>query len=490
MFTEQAGGLMLPTKGHVTVDLVDAHSGRVMQREEADNFLSLQSLKVAKWWQRAMWGMYNPIYTADTAGNKPHEMPWFPSTHLAYWNDATAEAPSTEDFVAKELVGWASRHPVGSPSGRRGVVNVSESAVTDAAAKWVFDWATSQGNGTFQSVGWTRLQETTQFPVARFPEDDGVSFINGSAGTGITSGNPIYWDPTANLWYFSEYTNVGGAYRIASAPAAGGASTAVVTLPTSIVSTHYMMGLARIGTDFIIVAGNPTAKLARMTAAGAVTWNVSTPGGATQLTDCTVDGSGNIWTCDVAGVVRRHSNADGSVTATVNPTIAPTLLTGIAYDPADSNFWLIGTVSGINKQMWKIDNSGNTVGPLFSLYDSASAITSSAPYVGAYYVPGSGARDPYNVKWGIGSGSSISGLDFGPGVTRGSASVLGVSGYYPLAMKDSFPWVAGRISFTIFGADRATPVRGGTLGTRSKLTSAVTKTSSQTLKVTYQFNFS
>lgn len=489
-FHESAGGLVLPTKGLVTVDLVDADSGRVVQREQAENFLSVQSLKVAKWWQRMMWGVYNPVYTADAAGNKPQEMPWFPAQHLAYWNDASAEDAANEDRIGKELVGWASRHPVGSPSGKRGVVNVSESVVTDAAAKWVFDWTTSQGNGTFQSVGWTRLHETTGFPIARIPDDDMVPFTPGAAGVS-SMGNPLYWDSTANLWYLGEYTNSSGAYRIASAPAAGGATTPVVTIPTSFVSSNWLMSIGgRIGTDFILTAYvSNLFRVARMTAAGVITWNANPSSLATWPYDSTVDGSGNIWTCDSAGVVRRHSNADGSITATVSPTMGASAIYGIAYDAGDGNFWVIGTVGGVTNQMWKMDNSGNTVGPLYSLNQTAFSPVSSSPYVGNYSVPGAGARDPYSLGWGTAS-SGVGGTNFAPGVTR-TVTTAGIVGQnnVPLTMKSSLPWTGGRVG-SLPATDRATPIRGGTLGTRSKLTNPVVKANTQTLKITYQFNFS
>lgn len=494
-FTEDAGGLLLPTKGRVTVDLIDADSGRVVQREESDNFLSAQSLKVARWWQRMMWGMYNPIYTPDAGGNKPHEMPRFPAQHLAYWNDASTEDPTTEDRIAKDLVGWASRHPVGSPSGKRGVVNVSESSVTDAAAKWVFDWTTSQGNGTFQSVGWTRIQEATGFPIARVPDDDMVSFTSGGAGS-PSMGSPLYWDSSANLWYVGEYTNTGAAFRIASAPAAGGATTPVCTIPTSIAATNFLFSIGgRIGTDFIVTAlFSSTFRLARLTAAGALVWNATNPGGITTSPyDSTVDGAGNIWTCDSAGVVRRHSNADGSITATVNPTIGPTILQGIAYDPADGNFWVLGRVAGLDFQLWKMDSSGNTIGPLYSLDNAAQVVTSSAPYTGQYYVPGAAARDPWYFRWSTNAFGGQPGVDFSTTPTRTSVNAagaaIGTNWNAPIAVKDGLPWIAGR-GIALAGTDRATPIRGGTLGTRSKLTSAVTKTSSQALKITYQFNFS
>lgn len=489
-FTEDAGGLILPTKGLVTVDLIDAHSGRVVQREESENFLSLQSLKVARWWQRMMWGAYNPVQTADAYGNKPHEMPWFPAQHLAYWNDTSAEAPLTEDRVAKELVGWASRHPVGSPSGKRGVVNIAESAFTDAASKWVFDWTTSQGNGSFQSVGWTRIHETTGFPIVRTPDDDQV-LITPAAGTGTSTwGAPLYWDATANLWYLVELVSnaVAPYWRIASAPAVGGTTTSVCTVLAATWNNAFLHGVTRLGTDFILSGMQSNLpRLARITAAGVQTW-VATPGASLlYLNDCTIDGSSNIWTAGSDGVARRHSNTDGSVTATVSPALAPTILTAIAYDASDGNFWVMGTVAAVTNQMWKMDSSGNTVGPLYSLSSSALSVSSTSPFVGTYAIPAAAARDHYRLV--LNTVSDTPGSVLNPTAARtAGVDVIGLTAP-TLTVRSGVPVAGGRATNN-FGVNRATAINGGTLGTRSKLTSPITKTSSQTLKITYQFNFS
>jgi hypothetical protein len=490
--TEQAGGLLLPTQGHVTVDLVDARTGRVVQREEADNFLSLQTLRVARWWQRMMWGAYNPIITADAYGNLPHEMPWFPAQHLAYWNDAAAEVPATEDYVRKELIGWASRHPVGSPSGKRGVVNITESAFTEASAKWVFDWTTSQGNGTFQSVGWTRIREETAFPIARTPDDDQV-IITPTTGTGSASwGSPLYWDASTSLWYIVEYINNSPApyWRIASAPAVGGTTTSVCTITGTTWSAQGVYGLARLGTDFIVSGSQSNLpRLARVTAAGTQTW-VATPTATNiVLADCTVDGSSNIWTAASDGVVRRHSNTDGTITATVAPTLAPTYLTGIAYDPADGNFWVLGTIAAITNQLWKMDSSGNTVGPLFSLYATTQNVSSTTPYAGTYQIPAAQARDSYRHVHS--ATSEIGGSIIAPVTTR-TAGLLVIAGTTTaVTVRSGVPVLGGRITAgNQYGTSRATAINGGTLGTRSLLGSPVVKTNAQTLKITYQFNFS
>lgn len=483
-------GLLLPTKGLITVDLIDADTGRVIQREESENFLSAQSLKVAKWWQRMMWGAYNPVETGDAAGNKPTEMPWFPAQHLAYWNDAAAEVAGTEDRVGADLVGWASRHPIGSASGKRGVVNISESEFKDASAKWVFDWATSQGNGTFQSVGWTRVDEGSGFPVARFPEDDAVTFTNlGNQTGGSTNTNPLWWDSAGSVWNLTEWVSATGQYRVVSAPATGGATTQICLLPTTW-GGQFLFGLARIGTD-IVVCGQPVSnpKLARYTSSGTQVWTRTESPLTIIYNDCTVDGSGNIWTAGSDGIMRRHSNADGTIAATITPAAGPTVLTGISYDATDGGFWVTGTVGGVTFQLWKVDASGNSLAPLYSLRTTAATVTSTAPYAGSYNLPAASARDPYALTQF--TSNALVGSNINRAPSRLASTWLTVA-LATLATKSGEPWIANRSNTgsEIGGAGRASAVRGGTLGTRSKLASAITKTSAQTLKVTYQFNFS
>jgi hypothetical protein len=504
---ERVDDLAVP-RGLVTVDLIDAGTGRVLRREEAENFLSLQSIRVAKWWQRMMWGAFCPVETADAYGSLPTEMPWFPAQHLGFWDDAAAESAGTEDRVAKELVGWASRHPVGSPSGKRGVVNISESAFQDASAKWVFDWATSQGNGTFQSVGWTRVDETTGFLIPRWPEDDGVLFTNLGTTAWNTVNNPLWWDTTASLWNLTEAIGTNLGYRVMSAALGGGATTSIVDIPnthwrnenTSAPTFGHLNGIARIGTDFIlcgyVYSGGNQPKLTRHTVAAAQTWTRVEPTLiGTRYSDCTIDGSANIWTAGTDGVMRRHSNADGTITASVTPVVAPTVLEGIAYDSTDGHFWVSGTVAGLAKQVWKVDSSGNTVAPAYSLRLAELTVVSTAPYAGTYYLPGAAAREPYTVQPYRNNAVTAAGSVIWRNPTRKPTSSLGpwcMGSPTTLAVHSGEPWVAGRSSTTdgLGGCSWASALRGGTLGTRALLGSPITKTSSQTLKITYQFNFS
>lgn len=494
-FEQNTDGLILPVEGLVTVDLCDRDTGKVVQREEAKNFLSLQSIKAAKWGQRMLWGAFCPVETNDAVGNKPSEQPWFPAQHLAYWNDATTEAPSTEDVIQGAIVGWASRHPIGSPTGKRGVVDIGESDFRDAYAKWVFNWTASQGNGTFQSVGWTRLDESSVVPIPGYPDDASIAFTN--LGISEASGGAgLWWDATNSLWNITERIS-SSQFRIASTAAGGGTTTQICALPGSSAewgsSTYPIRGIARIGTDFICCGANTIGQLTRHNVSGTLTWK-RLEAAAPYWLDVTIDGSGDIWTAGSDGKIRKHSVSDGTVTTAVTLTgLVPSLLSGIAYDPADGLFWVCGTLAGRERQIWKVNSSGaqQLTTPEFSLYAQSAnnAQSSSSPYAGSYYIPTASARESYQRNYFLYNTGTAGIIARHPPVRQAYSYLGSWVTVGNLCMKGTELWYSAPISSVGGGAAKASQVRN-TLGTRSLLASPVTKTGSQTLKITYQFNFS
>ena len=504
MVAENVQGLHIPVSGHVVVDLIDPDAGgagswrgKVVQREEQDNFVSQLWLERAKWEQRALWSYANPVKTNNALGFSPQEMPILPAEMIAAWNDASAENANDEIAVQKPIVAWASRWPIGSPSGKRGVVNITESEWKDTQTKWVFDWTTSQGNGTFRSVGFTRIDKSVnggEATLLRYPEFDFIRMTPTNSGsTSYESG--LYWD--GSLFYTIEYVSSPVGYRVASFSSSGGATTAVVTIPSTIaVNSQYVRGLEKSGTDWYIVggtnstynAGNPTIGL--MNAAGVQQWRRTETTITDVYRDVTVDGSGNPWV--VTGTtMRRLSTADGTIAATVTPAYGPTNLYGIAYDATDGNFWLFCSATGFVK----VDSSGTVVGPCWGV--NYTSDTATSPLSGTAYVNGTQNYEGYNRYYNYGS-SLYSGLqEYRAGdtyptnwttgsVTNGISS--GSTSGAPLAVKSGELWTARRSG--VAGTTHATAIRGRNLGSRTRLDNAVAKTSSNALKITYTFTFS
>lgn len=458
--------------GVVTVQLRDADTGRVVFEETRNNFLSLQSLEVAKWFQRFMWGHTNPVVTTNADGSRPDEMPWFPANHLAYWNDSTAEDASTETTVMKEIVGWASRYPVGSPSGGRGVVNITESELTDASSKWVFDWVTSQGNGTFQSVGWCNLYNSTTLPIplAQFPDTDRIVVTHSPTST---FGSSLWWDSGASEWVMTTYD--GTSPKVVSRDHTSGASSVEATLADwgAWGTTGAVRGIAKISTDYVACGGSSTTGvLRRHNSAGTTSWTATFSG--YHLTDVTYDGT-YIWSAGSDGLMRRHDASDGSVGLTITPWGSPTSLAGIAFDSSDSNFWITDTFRTV-----KVDNAGGFVGPVVGYAGTNPTDTATSPWSGTVVPSNSAYRSGYQLtlRNSVGTQASVNLQQNGSTVTGWSPGALA------LKSGELFSGRANGIN-----GSQITKVPMNTLGSRVKLSSAVTKTSSQSLKITYQFDF-
>lgn len=148
--------------GEVTVELFDER-GRCTQREQGPNFIS----KLAPYHHRSMmrrqWNAYslNKAAAYSVEGLAEHDFFCMPDSWIACWNDTSAESAATEHQVRTDgnnIIACASIWPFGTAGAIRGQVNISESTWTPGVITRVFDWTTAAGNGTFQSVGYTAMQ--------------------------------------------------------------------------------------------------------------------------------------------------------------------------------------------------------------------------------------------------------------------------------------------------------------------------------------------
>lgn len=485
-------------RGLVKVEIRDAETGHLDYFDERENFVSVQSYNVARWFQRMMWGILNPVVANDSDGVSPKAMPYFPADHLAAWNDAAAEDSANEHRVGAPIVAWASRLPIGSPTGKRGVVNITESEFTAAHAKWVFDWATSQGNGTFRSVGWTRLHESAEAPYARLVEPGTVVSFSGMTGAGTTNrtGGGLYWDGTN--WFTVDRPNTSD-HRLLSFPSTGGGSpTAVFTIPSTAFSdtSHTCVSLCKLGTDWYFVgstiSGSRQPRIAKLNSSGVQQWAVT----ATEIpasqsfNDVTTDGT-NIFAACTDGKIYRIDPANGNRTAVITPSDSPSGVIGIAYDSGSGNFWIVGG----NGKLYQVQSDGTVVvGPQMSIFTTGEgSVTTTSPYVGSYVVPGARYTDPYRIAHGDPVGSTTGRYDSDGGAPLVDTWVSGFTDLAagkqltPITFKGTDLYVVQRSSYFI---QKTGKVDGHNLGTRVRLTSDATKSNTQTMKITYQFDFS
>jgi hypothetical protein len=155
-------------QGHVQVELRDAETGHLDHQDEGHNFISRLWAIGAKSWQHFIFT--NPAYQATLGAFPLTDAGYlqdigrttvfdYPGTAIACWNDATAEASSTEQKITMDsfgLVAWADKQYASSVDRNRGVVNIAETTYRALGELLVYDWPTNAGNGTFQSIGYTR----------------------------------------------------------------------------------------------------------------------------------------------------------------------------------------------------------------------------------------------------------------------------------------------------------------------------------------------
>lgn len=424
----------LGLKGRVTVEILDER-GRVCSRQEAPNYVN-QSLfdRFVQVSQRIPFAAgvtfdtanvtNDPIYQRD-----PRILPGFPFETLACWSDSTAE-DNTDVHPWGNLIAWAHRWPQASPTTRQGIISPSLCTVDEDSVKLVWEWTTTNGNGTFQSVGFRRLVPfaITGDPIlwdyvrhARrlYTSTGWVVHANALSSNPYVSFSgqsptnmPTYYDSaTGDLVAVADCT---GGRRLIRCPVTlsgkqYAVGTAVDSSATAIAAglggdavaatTRLIMGITRLGAsgDWIGVGctGTTTARrptIRRVTPAGSVSYtnaNGATFTGESTFFDVTYDGT-NLWAVgyNVTGPTSRLYRIDpatGNVSATVTVTppdklptfdTATTFITGMEWDAANSCLWVL-TRDGY---IFACDTSGNPLGAVYSTAAQPSNFTLGAPY--------------------------------------------------------------------------------------------------------------
>ena len=153
-------------EGAYTVELADAHTGRLVERVEAPNYISPAYERAVRWYQGGHFhdgyqavangiaagpGGMGPLGTGST------DVDWlspprFNADAVILTDSAIAENSSSE-WGTGRTIAWGSRYKLTIPaSGRRGQINESQSLLSNDVVRLVWDFVETQGNGTFQSI--------------------------------------------------------------------------------------------------------------------------------------------------------------------------------------------------------------------------------------------------------------------------------------------------------------------------------------------------
>lgn len=498
-------------RGLVKVELFDER-GKLKQREEGENFISILMQKHMKWWQQYLWGTYHPNHGVDTYGRKASQPSPLPFNSIGAWNYTAAEAPLTErQYMGGPLVAYASRFNQGSPTLQRGVINNSDSVATPNSHTWVWDWLTTTGNGTFQSVGWMNTGSLL-LPAALWPDP----FYSTRAplslsNTGVGSfRSALYWDGTNYFTMACMVTPpVSGSspYSLCSVDPTTGVLTQVFTtaINYSTGSAVYPNAICKLGTDWIIVGSTTNSggstTIRRYDSGGTLQQTVVHDGGASEIAatvyglDITTDGT-NLYISCTNGRVYRLDGTTLLITATITPALDSTNgICGVAWDGTD-----LACFNAAGK-FWFMDTSGVTIltKPM-CLYLGASADsgTATSPFSGTFVVPGSPMAAAHDLIFWI-NGTNNAMDDLAAGASFGSLSSNGINvnsgsqggGAIAFRGTDLYQFSGATfVPYTTAGGTAIVELTHSALGSRVLLGAPVTKTSAQTMKITYNLLFS
>lgn len=202
-------------EGQVCLELFDARSGKLQERVEVENYATDVLLSALKWAARYPFAKNNSAYSpANDAGNNFQYDNWTSSPNTSNNSDFAPSIPMpngvfltsashaidqpNDRFVRGAVTAWSYLDQYVGSSIFRGTVNTAEGSAQPTKVITVIDWPTNSGNGTINSVYWVGLTFPTSF--APFAAAN-PCFTGGNTGfgsfwthdeTGMSSGTSFY----------------------------------------------------------------------------------------------------------------------------------------------------------------------------------------------------------------------------------------------------------------------------------------------------------
>lgn len=420
--------------GHVRgvgkVELFDARRKTFHRKVEEvpfENFVSIPQKRYTERLHRDAFAQVFPSANTDIS--------WVSGiSHLCTSTDDRTEDPINEKWPLGLITAWSDRTAYVGAHVLRGGMNVSESLRDRTKIRYVFDWATNTGNGTFRSLQWVpSISDLTTVAMHNIWK----STISNENRTQTYAYSGMAWEEmgnsfdraTWNAWYagsniFSSRVNV-----------------------------------------------EATTPITEFTAA--------TVGG--NVSDLAFDytGATAMWLCsDASTSIRKRLKSDGSA---VTSWIGPGGETGYrSIDFDGTSVWLLG-VSGV----------------VYRCTIAGAIMTSWTPSTFAAYKIGLTVDDE-GVVW-VGSdytpryveGFTATGTKLAARISNYNEYTTLIKGGIDFARTTDFndPIIGFRHERTSSWQGRLSPTFYP-LGARTLLPSSVSKTSLQTMKITYEFQFS
>ena len=419
-------------RGDVTVELFDARSNKLLRREQKHNFIANLGRQYLQYLQRVSFksGISGLNSTADTDTSV---IECFDSIVLS--NSVSPANPTDEWFIPGDMVGWANKSTYSGPDILRGTPNATLSSTSSSKTKWVFDWPVHAANGTIGSVCWANNMDTTSFMASSsliesrsFPGVYPIAIRRSDGYLFRGSGTTVtVYD--SNLATISSFTTI----------SVSGLCWDSGTNKLWVISGNQIASYSDTGT----LVDGPISVTARsyrgLTSDGSGLWT-------------TARNDTNVYKISYSGVDISNFSANLGDSNTVTywgldvgrdicwDSATNTLLVTGGYYPASSNW----------QRMRRYTVSGSSTGYLTSLnaWDGSS-------YVGGYN---------YNYYY--------------------------YDTYYATTYFDLLNDNTLLLPRHTYDNNYIFSVRLDDMGTRALLPSPITKTNSQTLRVTYEFNYS
>lgn len=483
----------------LTLATYDADTGKMCQKVESENYITDVFQGIYQWYARTFMNVRLGVTTpSNDTGNNSNVDFWAPfagGTGPTYASGVQAGDPAPKSgtsgsgyfapsscvltsashavdtvndrFIRGQLAGWAYCEPYAGADTRRGSCNATESNMSPTKSVFVFDWPTSAANGNIQSVYFANVNFTASAYYAI-----GQLCLQNSGGTGWSSAST----PT---WTGAEPANMyGSAWDLGFWLDPDGA--------------HYWTGAW---------LSSPTAgtyAIQRSLYTGAITNSFILTGSGTNTIGFTNDGTsslGNFWTYDNNGNLRKYSSTGAAISTTTYATLGipqPNTYTGysIPMFVQAGYIWLLSGTTG--SHIYQILASGPTLASTLTLAanPTATSYQGAGTNTGMYYTDATNGDE----IWLSNGNYQCNRYDLS-GNWRGTFNILAAGGVF-MSGGGMQAWPGG--GFAVNYARYSSPNNLHTVAifnntrdfhTRSLLPSLVTKSNTQTMKLTYEFDY-
>lgn len=436
-------------KGKITVQLHNAKTGKLEHEQHIENFVARPALRRLEWQIRQ-----NYVTDITTIGGTYSDpTPKSPFGAIVLTDSTLTEDPANEWSMPGKLIGYALRAAYAGTDTLRGTPSITELDAQETYSKWVYLWPDIAANGTIGSVGFSGYEAFGTEVIPTAPR----SIFSLSASVEQT------WPTTSNWTYFARSSTMSFAHP-------GNNSTSITRLDTDYAPTlasfdvfpyvKVVRGLAWDPTgEFLWVIGEADANkvIAKFNSSGVLQegpYNTTNRNhrylafDGTNLWSATQSGATVTFWCINPANGNDINNFTHETYRTSSGDYYSQMVCGLCWEPTFQRLWVRYTMyshGGAGAQYNKATIQGFNV---------------------------SGEQDTPEI--------SLRAYNFNTG---------GTAALYHYSISADFDYIDG----TQFAVPYSTAVyrfRPDSMATRAKLSPAVTKNNTQTLKVVYQVDYS